>query len=80
MNREYANWSRFLREVVEYWGSVAWDEEKDEKWNYQRNRVKGPFFGMNYVMVISEYNIRFCGQPAPHQRCKWHIDLVVILE
>ena len=43
-NREYANWSRLLREVVEYWGCVGWNQNKDSDWNHDHNRVKGPFF------------------------------------
>ena len=61
-NQEYAIWSRYLREVVEYWGAIAWNDDKDKQWNINHNRVKGPFFcGISHQMVLPEYNIRLCG-------------------
>ena len=59
-NAEYAIWSRLLREVVEYWGCIGWNNAKDDEWNCEHNRVKGPFYcGMDFVMVVPEYNIRY---------------------
>ena len=59
-NREYAIWSKTLRETVEYFGQMGWEMDKDKKWNNDNNRVKGPFFcGMSVMMVIPEFNIRY---------------------
>ena len=60
-NSEFATWSRLLREVVEYWGSMTWDDNHDKQWNNNHNRIKGPFFcGVGVEMVLPEYNIRLC--------------------
>ena len=61
-NSEYAIWSKHLREVVEYWGSIGWNNDKDKEWNLTQNRIKGPFYcGISGQMVLPEYNIRLCG-------------------
>eukprot|EP01084_Bolivina_argentea_P309420 535197_1 len=62
-NREYANWSKLLRETVEYYGQMGWCGSPDDiAWNKKHNRVKGPFFsGMSFLMVFPEYSIRLCG-------------------
>ena len=60
-NSEYANWSRLLREAVQYFGSYGWDYEENEKYNKTFRNVKGPFYcGMSRIMVIPEWNIRLC--------------------
>eukprot|EP01084_Bolivina_argentea_P003037 5667_1 len=60
-NSEYANWSRILRETVQYFGSMGWDYSEDEKWNEEMNTEHGPFYcGINFVLVIPEFNIRLC--------------------
>eukprot|EP01084_Bolivina_argentea_P218959 371456_1 len=66
-NREYANWSKALREAVQIFGQKGWihafeDEKTNNEWNSKNNRVRGPFFcGMSTVMIIPEFNIRLCG-------------------
>ena len=58
-NREYAIWSKTLRETVEYFGQMGWDYNQSGAWNKDNNRIKGPFFcGMSKVMVPPEINIR----------------------
>ena len=39
-NQEYAIWSRLLREAVENWGSIGWNQNKSKKWNLEHNRVR----------------------------------------
>eukprot|EP01084_Bolivina_argentea_P024271 45244_1 len=61
-NREYAIWSRNLRETVQYYGERGYRDDRSIKWNEEHNRVKGPFYcGMSFSMVIPEFNIRLCG-------------------
>ena len=58
-NAEYANWSRLLRECVEYWGSIGYETDKDKNWNELNDRVSGPFYcGMNFCLVVPAYNVR----------------------
>eukprot|EP01083_Nonionella_stella_P185725 677925_1 len=60
-NREFANWSKILRETVQYFGQRGFWEGMDEKANKYNKRVDGPFFcGMSVVMVIPEFNIHLC--------------------
>eukprot|EP01084_Bolivina_argentea_P084460 152733_1 len=66
-NREYAIWSKVLRETVQLFGQKGWtrafdDEKRNNEWNNENNRVQGPFFsGMSKAMIIPEFNIRLCG-------------------
>eukprot|EP01084_Bolivina_argentea_P313292 542532_1 len=65
-NREFANWSKLLRETVQLFGQQGYegnpDDPIDRNWNKRNNRVSGPFFcGLNFVMVFPELNIRLCG-------------------
>eukprot|EP01083_Nonionella_stella_P183460 663099_1 len=62
-NREFANWSRLLREAVEYFGNCGFfDEISDRMSDDERKEYdfeSGPFFcGISEVMVIPEFNIR----------------------
>ena len=60
-NHEYANWSKSLREAVQYFGRHGWDYDENDKYNQKDKRVKGPFYcGMSKVMAIPEYSIRLC--------------------
>eukprot|EP01084_Bolivina_argentea_P251301 421432_1 len=60
-NIEYAQWSRLLREVVQYYGQLGWVEGLGNKWNDENKRIKGPFYtGMSKIMVMPEFNIRLC--------------------
>ena len=62
-NREYAIWSRTLRETVQYYGNTGWRYNRgisDEE-NMKHNREKGPFYcGMLSVMTMPQFNIRLC--------------------
>eukprot|EP01083_Nonionella_stella_P174971 607957_1 len=63
-NKEFANWSRILRETVELFGMRGWEKRKknEKKWNNDNNRIRGPFYcGMEGLMKIPEFNIRLCG-------------------
>eukprot|EP01083_Nonionella_stella_P236243 829913_1 len=63
-NKEFANWSRILRETVELFGMQGWEKrDKDEKkWNNDHNRTHGPFYcGMKGLIVMPEFSIRLCG-------------------
>lgn len=67
-NREFRNWSKTLRETVEYFGNNGEPPEftelsdgaKKEIEKYQEyDFVTGPFYsGLSFVMVIPEFNIR----------------------
>ena len=65
-NAQYANWSRLLREVVEYWGQMGWNADKEKGWNTDQNRAKGPFYcGVNW----SHQNITLlCMHQPAHQQ------------
>ena len=60
-NREYAIWSRLIRETVEYYGHRGFgDYDKDQQKFI--NKVPGPFYcGMKWKMNIPQFNIRLCG-------------------
>ena len=67
-NREYAIWSKLLRETVQFYGNKGYlnkfpnDPVMNEKWNVNDGRIKGPFYcGLSAVMVIPKFNIRLCG-------------------
>eukprot|EP01084_Bolivina_argentea_P295139 508044_1 len=54
-NREFWNWSKILRETVEYFGCDRWN-------NGDNDGMKGPFFcGLSFEMVIPQFNIRLNG-------------------
>eukprot|EP01084_Bolivina_argentea_P221017 374455_1 len=58
-NSEYWNWSKLLRESVEYYGL---NRNGDEEKNTHVDRLEGPFLcGLSSVKVISAFNIRLCG-------------------
>eukprot|EP01084_Bolivina_argentea_P032029 59253_1 len=60
-NREYAIWSRLLRETVEYFGNLGDDERFSENRRKKHTFESGPFFcGIGHVMVIPQFNIRLC--------------------
>ena len=70
-NKEFACWSKLLREAVQYYGSMGWDYrfDRDKKWNIERNRVQGPFYcGMSCVLAIPEYNIRLCSPTSTSKK------------
>ena len=57
-NAEYANWSKALRETIEYYGGICWRENKSKAHNEQMMNEYGPFFsGMSNVMVIPQLSI-----------------------
>eukprot|EP01084_Bolivina_argentea_P120088 212874_1 len=60
-NAEYGNWSKLLRETIEYYGCSGegvWDEEKEKF----IDKLTGPFFcGISRVMAIGSFNMRLCG-------------------
>eukprot|EP01084_Bolivina_argentea_P062125 113596_1 len=59
-NGEYANWSRILRETVQYYG-ISGEGERDESGKII-HVLQGPLYcGMDFLMVIPEFNIRLCG-------------------
>eukprot|EP01084_Bolivina_argentea_P239627 402717_1 len=66
-NKEFANWSRLIRETVEYYGCKGFGETYGYEYRtyYQcnvRNLLYGPFYcGMSFVAVMPEFNIRLCG-------------------
>ena len=71
-NKEYASWSRLLRECVEYWGSIGWNRNQNYTWNKDHNRVSGPFYcGMNITL---DYVVQ---QVHPNPR-RWLRDLVAL--
>eukprot|EP01084_Bolivina_argentea_P088413 159626_1 len=58
-NREFANWSKLLREAIELFGNCGWDKFESDEWNNDRNMQRGPFFcGLSSVMVFPHFNIR----------------------
>eukprot|EP01084_Bolivina_argentea_P102974 184476_1 len=59
-NREYSNWSKILRETVEYFGCSGWNYNKNDDWNKNQNNERGPFFCGMSLMVIPQFNIRLC--------------------
>eukprot|EP01084_Bolivina_argentea_P093077 167418_1 len=60
-NREFANWSRILRETVEYFGNLGDDDRLSETKRKKHRFEKGPFFcGLNFIMVIPLFNLRLC--------------------
>lgn len=62
-NREFANWSKILRETVELYGQRGWEKRgiDEEKWNEDNNRIRGPFYcGMSTLMVMPEFSMRLC--------------------
>eukprot|EP01084_Bolivina_argentea_P074984 135993_1 len=61
-NKEFANCSKTLRECVECFGNFGWQDWLDDKQNIDAENERGPVFcGMNFVMVIPQFNIRLCG-------------------
>eukprot|EP01084_Bolivina_argentea_P299712 516644_1 len=69
---QFANFARLLRETVEIFGLMGWDQNPSDieiktdqdiaNWNISNHRVSGPFyFGMSSVIVMEEFNIRLCG-------------------
>eukprot|EP01084_Bolivina_argentea_P210260 357952_1 len=61
-NSEFAIWSKLLREVVEIFGYSSIGEQIDYNKNKWINKLQGPFFcGMDFAMVIPEYDLRLCG-------------------
>eukprot|EP01084_Bolivina_argentea_P020673 38438_1 len=60
-NAEYANWSRLIRETVEYFGHRGKGDNDPHVTSHYVNKVFGPFYcGMSCVMAIPELNIRLC--------------------
>eukprot|EP01084_Bolivina_argentea_P264046 447136_1 len=58
-NREYANWSRILRETVEYYAYDGYYYY--EKQNKKIYPMTGPFYcGVSCVLVMPAINIRLC--------------------
>eukprot|EP01084_Bolivina_argentea_P249492 417675_1 len=61
-NREFAHWSKTIRETVELFG---WNGRgfKHPKHKTKRiHKLKGPFFcGMSFSMALPEFNMRLCG-------------------
>ena len=61
-NREYAIWSKLLRECVQCFGCEGWRYGSLPEQNKSKGYIKGPFFcGMSSRINIPEYNIRLCG-------------------
>eukprot|EP01084_Bolivina_argentea_P221584 375250_1 len=65
-NKEYAIWSRIIRETVECFGEKGYEgdlnDSTDQKENEENNRRQGPFYcGMSLVFVFPSFNIRLCG-------------------
>ena len=61
-NREYATWSKLLRECVQCFGVEGWKYSLSIQANKLKGYVKGPFYcGMSSRINIPEYNIRLCG-------------------
>eukprot|EP01084_Bolivina_argentea_P000582 1093_1 len=68
-NREFAIWSKYLRETVEIFGYNAVGEGRGFDHNKWINKLAGPFYcGMNQQMVLPEYDIRLCG-PTSTSMC-----------
>eukprot|EP01084_Bolivina_argentea_P294146 506051_1 len=68
-NKEYANWSKNIRELVEYYGHGGWIYSEDDKKNTENNRERGPFFcGMSFLMVTPQFNIRLNGPTSTTKR------------
>ena len=61
-NREYAHWSKNIREAVEYFGNQGWNEYYDDKYNKDCNNQRGPYFcGMSHKIVVPQIMIRLNG-------------------
>lgn len=61
-NMEYHNFSKYIREIVEYYGNFGWRDYEDDKVNNEYNIERGPFFcGMSFIMVIPQFNILLNG-------------------
>eukprot|EP01084_Bolivina_argentea_P279155 477210_1 len=65
-NSEYGNWSKLIRESVEYFGWKGFGDVKGNWMNLNRsfitNELIGPFFcGMSFIMIMPSFNIRLCG-------------------
>eukprot|EP01084_Bolivina_argentea_P266085 451211_1 len=59
-NREFAIWSRILRETVELYGENGLSVDVDDDGN-ETYTAQGPFYtGMSFVMVVPEFHIRLC--------------------
>eukprot|EP01084_Bolivina_argentea_P227199 383739_1 len=59
-NAEYGNWSKLLREAIQFYGQSG-EGEIDEITKQIVNKLKGPFFcGVKQMMVIYSFNIRLC--------------------
>eukprot|EP01084_Bolivina_argentea_P263923 446892_1 len=59
-NREYAIWSRLIRETVEYYGQCGRGDDVDGEDEFV-NKTCGPFYcGMSIIMTFPEFNIRIC--------------------
>eukprot|EP01084_Bolivina_argentea_P241414 405280_1 len=60
-NAEYANWSRLIRETIEYFGRRAKGDDDPEITSDYVNKTFGPFYcGMSCVLTLPEFNIRLC--------------------
>eukprot|EP01084_Bolivina_argentea_P076529 138709_1 len=60
-NREFWNWSKLIRETVQYYGTLGYDIHRANDWNKKRDRERGPFFcGLSSEMVFPEFYIRLC--------------------
>eukprot|EP01084_Bolivina_argentea_P305842 528378_1 len=67
-NSEYANWSRLLRETVQYWGRNG-EFQYDDDDGQLIKPLEGPFFcGLSEVMELSEFNIRLCGPTSTSKK------------
>ena len=61
-NREYANWSKNLRELIEHYGGAAWRDDWAKEFNLFRRNENGPYFcGMSFIMVMPQFNTRLNG-------------------
>ena len=63
-NREFANWSKLLREAVQLYGAEGFEGDLNDKvdirWNKKRNRQVGPFFcGMSAVLKGMSFKITY---------------------
>ena len=65
-NKEYAVWSKLLRETVQYYGLKGYDATLDQS---NTETSKGPFFcGMSAEIAIPEFNIRLCGPTSTSKK------------
>eukprot|EP01084_Bolivina_argentea_P111382 198749_1 len=68
-NREFAIWSRILRETVECYGNDGQEKFSMLENEKQSIKLKGPFFcGMSFLMTMPEFNIRLCGPTSTSKR------------